>query len=485
MANNKAKPFLLIEILESFSERDLEKLTRFVASTYFNTDKYAVKLLEVLKESIINKKRLDDEAQGMIYHRVFSDLSQGKTVLNKKQKATFNAKMNVLTRLAEKFLTVEALNENDISDVLLNNKLLEKKLFRLLERRIRRNRQQTTAIKDANHYIHKYQMETNVLNYLHHKGVLDKQDNLPELNLNLDVYYVLNKLNLHTTALSLMDVYASKEYDFADMKAIKVLLDLPQYSGHPLIQLHLAIIDLLTHKAHTDYSKLLEMIEGHKAVIPTDDLHAAYVVATNFCAEQITLGNLDYYRYHFELYRIMDNNNLLLEENTITPGKLKNMVSVSCRTDEFGWAIQMIHKYCPFLKKGLRDNIYNFNLGKIAFYQKDYQEAIDYLYRIDNIDLDHDINRRMIMIKSYYELENEYKETTAQVFRSAEKYIQECKSLTFKKRKAYKNFIRILINLYRIRHRASKMDIETIKKKLENVVYISDKNWLLEKIDEF
>jgi len=56
--------------------------------------------------------------------------------------------------------------------------------------------------------------------------------------------------------------------------------------------------------------------------------------------------------------------------------------------------------------------------------------------------------------------------------------------LTFKKRKAYKNFIRILINLYRIRHRTGKMKIETIEKKLENVIYISDKNRLLEKIDE-
>jgi len=445
---------------------------------------FSIKLLEVLKKNVINKKQLDSEAQCMIYHRVFSDSSDSKTTLSKAQKATFNAKMNVLKRLVEKFLTVEALNENDISDVLLDNKLLEKKLFRLLERRIKRHRQEVPPIKGANYYLHQYQIETNVLNYLHYQRALDKQDNLPELNHNLDIHYILNKLNLHTTALSLMDVYASKEYDFAHIKATKVLLDLPQYSGHPLIRLHLAIIDLLTHKTHDDYTKLLDMIEYHKVAIPTDDLHAAYVVATNFCANQVIAGNLEYYKYQFELYRVMDNNNLILEDNSITPGKLKNMVSASCRTNEFEWAIQMIHKYCPFLKKGLRDNIYNFNLGKIAFYQKDYQAAIDHLYQIDNVDLDHDISRRMIMIKSYYELEDEYKETTAQLFRSAEKYIQECKPLNFKKRKAYKNFIRILINLHRIRHYVSKMGIATIEKKLENVVYISDKNWLLEKIDE-
>jgi len=482
--NNNLKPFLLIEILESLSERELDKLSRFVSSTYFNTDKNAVKLLKALNKNIINKKTLDSQVQCVIYRQVFSDLPQSTTVLSKAQKATFNAKMNVLTRLTEKFLTVEALDENDISDVLLNNKLLEKKLFRLLERRIKKNRQEISQLKDANYYIHKYQMETNVLNYLHHRGGLAKQDNLPELNLNLDIYYILNKLNLHTTALSLMDSYASKEYDFADMKTIEVLLNLPQYSKHPLIQLHLAITNLLTHKTHDDYSRLLEMINRHQAVIPTDDLHASYVVATNFCVYQITSGNLDYYRYQLDLYKIMDNRNLILEGNSISQRKLKNMVSVGCQTNEFEWAIEMIHKYYPFLKKGLRDSIYNFNLGKIEFYQKNYQAAIDYLYQIDNIDLEHDINRRMITIKSYYELENEYKETTAQVFRSAEKYIQQCKPLTFKKRKAYKNFIRILINLYRVRHRVSKMEIETIRKKLENVVYVSDKNWLLEKIDE-
>jgi len=33
--NNKPKLFLLIEVLESLSERELGKLTRFIACTYF------------------------------------------------------------------------------------------------------------------------------------------------------------------------------------------------------------------------------------------------------------------------------------------------------------------------------------------------------------------------------------------------------------------------------------------------------------------
>jgi len=96
----------------------------------------------------------------------------------------------------------------------------------------------------------------------------------------------------------------------------------------------------------------------------------------------------------------------------------------------------------------------------------------------------HDINRRSLMIKSFYELDTEYKETTHTLFRSFEKYIREHKSLTTKSKTSYKNFIRILINLYRIKHNETKMQLSNLKEKLEAQKLNSNKTWLQEKIAE-
>lgn len=89
-----------------------------------------------------------------------------------------------------------------------------------------------------------------------------------------------------------------------------------------------------------------------------------------------------------------------------------------------------------------------------------------------------------MLLKSHYETDKEYDERTMQIFRSAGKYIVENKSLSSAHRKAYKNFIQALINLYRVRHQATKITLERVKEKLEKFEVFTDKQWLMEKIGE-
>ena len=51
-------------------------------------------------------------------------------------------------------------------------------------------------------------------------------------------------------------------------------------------------------------------------------------------------------------------------------------------------------------------------------------------------------------------------------------------------KKSYKNFTQILINLYRVRHKMGKQTIESVQNKLDKMDVVSDKKWLLEKIEE-
>jgi len=89
-----------------------------------------------------------------------------------------------------------------------------------------------------------------------------------------------------------------------------------------------------------------------------------------------------------------------------------------------------------------------------------------------------------MMLKSHYELDKEYDERTLQIYRSAERFFNENKSLNRARKTAYKNFTRTLINVYRIKHQATKMTLGKVKTKLEQQELNSDKSWLLEKIGE-
>ncbi len=484
--NKKARPVLIIELLNAFSERELVDLSHFVACKYFNTDDYATAMLKALRKEVIHKKPFDEEAQYAVFKQVFPDKPCPEKVLNRPQKSFLFAKMNVLIRLTETFLCHEALQENEACKTeLLHDKLLEKNQFLLFKRHVvRAKRELGEQAKGMEEYARQFKMEMGVFNHLHKKGQLVVEDNLPELIENLDVYYLLNKLNLHGTCISLTHFSANKSYDYAPMNAIQELLELPQYAHHPLIRIYVIALDLLENNTPELYEQLVELLDEQSAFIPKHDLNHFYMIAGNFCSKKIKEGKVEYYRHMFDLYRKMEEKDLLREGNFMPVGTLKNIITLSCKLEEFDWAKTMIEKYRPALEKEYAKSVYHFNMGAVAFYQNDFKTALSHFIRVEKVNLAYDINCRIMLLKSHYELDKEYDERTLRTLLLSERFIQSHKGLTTKNKQAFKNFVRILINVYNTRHGAGKMTKEKIKRKLNKLEFVSDKKWLAEKIED-
>ena len=458
-----------------------------MASKYFNTDRYVTALLAILIEEVIHKKEFDREIQSMVYQFVFPEKSKPGKVLTVQQKSFILVKMNLLIRLAKHFLCHEGLKENEICRTeLLYEKLLERNQFLLFNREFTKDKKTLNAksAKGVNDYAQQFKMELGKLNYLHRRGHILKEDNLPELIGHLDIYYLLSKLNLHTTCLALNRVRTGKMYDYAPMEAIQALMDLPQYRAHPLIRLHRMAIDLSETDDVDTYHQFLKLLDEYYDAIPVKDLNNFYKVAVNVCSSKIREGHTAFYEYAFELYQTMDHKNLLIEGNFMPVAKLKNMVTLSCRLNEFEWATEMIKKYQPVLEKEYAKSVYHFTMGVVAFYQHDFKAALSHFIRVEKVNIAYDINCRILLLKSHYELDKEYDERTIRIFLISERFVNKNKALVSKDKKAYKNFVRILINIYNIRHGAGKMTPEKVKKKLEKLEFVSDKKWLEEKCRE-
>jgi len=143
----------------------------------------------------------------------------------------------------------------------------------------------------------------------------------------------------------------------------------------------------------------------------------------------------------------------------------------------------LLEQYRKFVRKSVRDNVYQFNIGVIAFYQNEFETAHEKFSQTDPINLIYDVNTRILILKCLYEIGSAYHEPTMQAFRTMEKFFKTHKSLSVQNKKGFKNFTRILMNLYRIRHGASKMTLDRIHEKLEAQDVNTDKQWLLEKIE--
>lgn len=471
----------------SFSTIELDCLNDFLLSPYHNKDQRVVKLLHALMKYALNQAAFDSAIQMKVYQAVFLDVSIAKTVLSKREAELLRVKMSVLLKLAQRFLTIEAIEKNTAAESnLLHRKLLEKKQFRLLTRRITKLKKllEKQKRKNIERYTHDFILETNQLDVFFQQGLLVKEGDFSAVIANLDITYLLHKLKLQIVMSSIINVANKKKYDFEPMNAIDKLLELPQYSKKPLIFLYRTTNELIATNKETTYFYLLDLLEQYATIIPTNNLASFYTVACNFCTRQIRLGELSYNKKLLNLYKIIEERNFLFEKNALQIVKLKNIVALSCKNSEFEWAAKIINKYCPLLNKDIQESVFHFNMGGIEFYKGNYNKAISHLIRVEtnNLTYDYNLDCKILLLKAHYQIDTFYDERTMRIFRSAEQFVQTNKLIPTTTKKSYKNFIQILINLYRFRHKMGKRTLESIQNKLEKMEFVSDKKWLLEKI---
>jgi len=456
----------LIQLLNSFEDTELKRFHQFLSSPYFNVDTRTTTLLSTLQKHGLDKIVWDNAIKSKIYQVVFSDIDPVKGEINQVQKNKLAGRMSRLLKLAKEFLTVE--KQYDLFET-INTKT---------------NKELTTQnIKKTEDYAHAFQINKNRLKYITIKNLFSKEDNYSDLIYQLDVHYLLQKLQLSSVIMSVKNP-SNKQYDVASFQAIKALLNIPKYKNHPLIILHLTIIDLVENGQEATYYQLRKLLVQYKQDISKIELTGFYTVASNFCSQQIRLGKLVYINKALELYKFIEENDLLLEGNTLQIHKLVNIVNLSCQAKDFKWATKLVNKYYKFINKGEQKSAYHLNLGAIAFYQGKYKEAIKHLIRIDKSGEVYDLHYRILLLKSYYQIDQQYDERTMTSFRSSKSFIKKNKTIPPARKESNKNFVEVLINLYRLRHQQGKMTIEKIYNKIQKKAVLGNKKWLLEKLEE-
>jgi len=473
-----------VELLNTFTKKEQEDFRLFIKTGFHNTDEKIIVLYNELIKHIVGKEYLDDLLLLRIYNKVLNLNLKSKTLPTKDIKK-INKLMSTLTRLAEDFISIKFLQQNNNNKKeILYKTLLSRTQYKLLQKHLNSDKKRLIKEekKDGAYYYFLKQIEYYHFEISYHTGSIAQQDNIMLVNSNLNLYYILQKLNLWISMLTVEQI-THRKFDYEDFEITKNYITNSIYKKNPVIILNLAMINLLQNKTNTCYNALLELLGKYEAVVDNDILTGGYNIAFNFCSYNTKRGNFTY-QHLLDLYKILDKKNLLLEKGFMPPIKLKNLIAIACRTEEFDWGKSIIDKYIKHINKAYRNSVYEFNLGVINFYQKKYNAALNNFIRVDDISLTYDINYRIMIMKTHYEVDEIYDERTVQILRSAEKYFTANKLISNNNRLAYKNFVRMLINLYRIKYKETKMKISSFRKKINGQKFNHDKSWLLVKLDE-
>lgn len=485
----KTNSVLCIKLLNTFAKTELEKLQKFVRSPYHNTDKYQQLLLDVLIKKIINKVDFDDEHQINTYNKIFSKKIKPKSYSLKEKRRLFE-KMNGLTRLAEKFLVLEALeaDETVFYDILLT-KLKEKDQKKLLLRQIKRshNEIEQKEVKNLQYFESKYCLQFHHLQFLNTYTELFKemQVGLAQLSYYADMVFMLRKTDIFRTMIHSDRLNPSGDYINMDMDMdlIVKLTKQKKYQENQHLKANMLVIQLFKTKNNQYYNLLIGFIEKRQASFLKTEMYNLYTLLSNYCIEQNNAG-INMLNELFKLNQIAERKGLVFLNGDVSISTLKSIIGVACKTAHFNWALSMLNKYKSSVEKNIRNSVCNFNMCAIAYYKKEYETALSYAIKVNEINLNYDNNCKIMILKCHYELDEEYDERTVRIFRSAEKYLKTMKLLNRRQKKMYANFMNIFINLYKIKNQAGRITLSIIEQRLQNQEMNSDKHWLLSKIEE-
>ncbi len=265
----------------------------------------------------------------------------------------------------------------------------------------------------------------------------------------------------------------------------------------PAINIYYLTLYILS-QAHTEneWEQLIQFLQTDiEQQLSHADISTNIIFAFNYCSKQLHNGNNNFLKQHFVLYKLMLEKGYLMKRNQLSDAHYKNIVRVASRAGEFEWGTEFANKYKEKISQENQENYYQLNLGTIAFYQKDYDVALECLRMVEQNNTADHISINMMLIKTYYMLMTQqkgafYADALDSTIHALKMYFLRNKMAVRVKYKQHQNFLNLITSFIKLRdkllYHKKKPQLKERFQKLKNKINASetvDKKWLLEQLE--
>lgn len=463
-----------IQLVKTFTKKEIKNLEAFISSPYHNKNQLIVALWEHIKPSVSQNFQSTDIEKHHLFKKMFPK--------KKKFASSLSVLFSQFGKLVEAFLIQEQFQQKTIEQQqFLLTALLEKEQFKYFEQRFFSFRKQFENRPMSTVYFYEnFQLERTYSQYL--QETRSKQGfNLQTTASYFEQYYILNKIRLAWEMMSLSKVY-KKEFDYPFLEEIIQFTEHPKFAKNPLFQLYRQAIYLLQNPNDTDiFDVYIDLLTSFSEKIISAEKYELYTLAANYCIRKIQ--NEPAFKLQLlNIYKAMMQQDIL----TITPylpeNKFKNIVSIGCHVGDWDWTKTFIEHYTERIVEKNRKKVNNFGFGAYYYYKGEYYTALTFLGEDTNVNVFFDIDTKVLLLKCFYDLN--YFEAFYNFALTLRKFIETNKSTSNSFKKKYKNFINLSLKLTRIKERQSTNKLKELRQKIEMTETISDKSWLIHKIEE-
>lgn len=462
----------VIAILRSLNKHEMRKLGEMLHSPYFRFKKEALRLFEFLEKKHPRFQGLD---KSKLKEALF-----GKTAGDEK---SLRYAMSELTKAAEHFLVLKEFESGEEEkNHLLLKAYLRKNLLKYAPALIERNRQllERSPLRDDKHFFLSFLTEKDHYEYVASGRNVAVHKNLKRIILDLDTFYMINKLKLSAEMINLSEAWAV-EYDPVMLNEILHHLKNSKNIDTPAVRIYYEIVKMLTATpSEPHYFHLKDLLKTHGSLFPREELNDMYIFARNFCAQKINSGDTGYLSEVFELYQMLLQDEVLIVNGYLSQWDYKNIAAVALRVEAFDWARDFIMRYKEKIRIEDRENAFSFNLANYYYYRKEYEKTMSLIQNVVFTDTYYNLDCKVLLLKSYFELEEI--QALHSLIDSFYMYLKRNKAISEFQRSSYLNFLRIVRKLIRLKPGDEKKRA-AILLELDRSHPIANVSWLKKKLN--
>lgn len=462
MKNHKL--FTLFAQLTAQEKRDIEK---FLQAKVFNNRKLALLLFQFL----LKQKGIPEKSA--IFKALFPN--------EKYQDDKVRLCMSQLVKKIEAFLVYQYQQKEKITNAKILAKIYQNKTLRPESEKLLKNTlllQDKQPIRNGQYYLDKYELTLDRFNNA--IAVRTTEQNLQEVSDSLDTSFLILKLQQACYALSHQAVFQQK-YQMGLLDVILPYIEQHQLTKIPAVGIYYYCYLALKGQAPaTHFTSFKQLLFQYQTQFSNQEWSNLLLLGTNICIQLINKGDATYLKEIWGLYKKGLATQALLDNGVLSRFVYQNIVTSGMRVGELQWTRQFLLDYKDNVEKEFRESAFRFNMARLAYQEKNYEEAMDLLRDTDQADLLINLYAKNLLLKIYYEL-GEFKllESFLDAFQI---YLRRKKDIASHK-KNYWNMIYYTQKLMKVNpfNTAAK---DELKAKIEAEPVLLERPWLLEQLSK-
>ncbi len=479
----------LIVFLKTFSNRELNDLERFIASPFFRQSRDPLPLLKVLR-----KFHPDFESDKFREENVFRELYPDSDFSDKKSQNNFRSLSSYLLKALEEYLFVSGVCEDDaLRKRIILDKLLSRNLLKYCDQYLKSAYE---VLKDRLRVSVHSDIEEFLLSEIHSRFYTMKADLIGYLEVNfrsveiLSACYWTSVLRIAKTKY-LVETYRQIDSgnnsieEFINSSDVERILEIHEGSSQyvDLCFNYFTYMSLRNDNDAEYYEKAKKIFFENKSGISRADMNYYYSDLININSAIMEKSDENgSEEYSLLVSCLEDKAYKVSDSDFMPPDFFRNVIVSANRQRKFEFAEKFVSEFADELMPEIRESLVNYSKGLISFGKKEFEKSLEYISRVkyDLVSFKSDL--KIMMLKIFYELE--MYEQIYSLSDTFKHYIRNSKNLSNSIKHSYESFVNYYLKILKLKSSSDKNESAHIRKHLEKEISITQKIWLLEKLDE-